>query len=107
MLQALTAAPAFAALGDPTRLTMVARLCRLGPLSTADLTAGTSVSRQAVTKHLKALQGAGLVRSERAGRDRIWELKPQRLTELHEYMETISARWDEAVTRLRAFVEQA
>lgn len=105
MLQARTAAPAFAALGDPTRLAMVARLCRLGPLSTASLTSGTSVSRQAVTKHLNALQSAGLVRSERDGRDRIWELKPQRLAELRSYVNSISAQWDEALMRLRDLVE--
>lgn len=105
MLQARTAAPAFAALGDPTRLAMVARLCRLGPLSTASLTAGTDVSRQAVTKHLLALQDAGLVRSERAGRDRVWELKPQRLAELRAYVEAISVQWDEALVRLRDLVE--
>lgn len=105
MLQARTAAPAFAALGDPTRLAMVARLCRLGPLSTASLTAGTDVSRQAVTKHLLALQDAGLVRSERAGRDRVWELKPQRLAELRAYVEAISFQWDEALVRLRDVVE--
>lgn len=105
MLQARTAAPAFAALGDPTRLAMVTRLCRSGPLSTASLTAGTEVTRQAVTKHLRALQGAGLVRSERAGRDRIWQLKPQRLAELRAYVEAISAQWDDALGRLRDLVE--
>ena len=84
---------------------MVARLCRFGPLSTAGLTAGTSVSRQAVTKHLKALQGAGLVRSERAGRDRVWELKPQWLAELRAYVEAISAQWNGTLIRLRDLVE--
>ena len=68
------AAPVFAALGDETRLNVIARLCASGPQSIARLTEGASVSRQAITKHLHALAQAGLVRSKRAGRERIWEI---------------------------------
>jgi DNA-binding transcriptional ArsR family regulator len=99
------AAPVFAALGDRTRLRIVARLCEGGPLSIARLTEGATVSRQAVTKHLRALAEAGLVRSERAGRERIWELRPGRLAEVRRYLDRISAQWDEALGRLRKFVE--
>lgn len=99
------AAPLFAALGDETRLQIVARLCQGGPLSIVRLTDGARISRQAVTKHLHALAEAGLVRSERAGRERIWELQPKRLAEVRRHLDRISRRWDEALERLRALVE--
>ncbi len=99
------AAPVFAALGDPTRLSLVARLCDDGPLSIARLSDGADVTRQAVTKHLHTLADAGLVRSRRTGRERIWELRPQRLAAVRRDLERISAHWDEAIERLRALVE--
>lgn len=99
------AAPVFAALGDRTRLHIVARLCEGGPQSITRLTDGARVSRQAVTKHLHALAGAGLVRSERSGRERIWELQPKRLAEVRQDLARISRQWDEAIVRLRSFVE--
>jgi DNA-binding transcriptional ArsR family regulator len=101
----LGAAPIFAALGDATRLKLVARLCDAGPLATARLAEGASVSRQAVSKHLEALQRAGVVRSGRAGRERIWRLETRRLAEIHYYLEQISSQWDAALLRLRAVVE--
>jgi DNA-binding transcriptional ArsR family regulator len=106
----LTARPAdlasvFAALGDTTRFRIVTRLCDSGPLSIARLTEGTDVSRQAVTKHLLALQDVGLVRSGRTGRERIWELRTERLVEVRRCLEQISAQWDAALERLRALVE--
>ena len=100
------AAPLFAALGDETRLSVVARLCTGGPQSIVRLTGGTKVSRQAVTKHLRALAGAGIVRSKREGRERIWEVRTSRLAEARAWLEQISARWDEALDRLRALVER-
>lgn len=99
------AAPVFAALGDETRLAIVTRLCTTGPQSIVRLTEGTRVSRQAITKHLHALAHAGLVRSERAGRERIWELETRRLADARRYLDQISAQWDEAIDRLRALVE--
>lgn len=99
------AAPVFAALGDATRLRIVARLCDGGPLSIIRLTNGARVSRQAITKHLHALEDAGLVRSGRTGRERIWELRTERLTEVRRYLDQISAQWDEALARLRTLVE--
>jgi DNA-binding transcriptional ArsR family regulator len=74
-------------------------------MSIVRLTDGARVSRQAVTKHLRALSDAGLVRSRRAGRERIWELQTRRLAEVRRYLDRVSARWDGAVERLRAFVE--
>jgi DNA-binding transcriptional ArsR family regulator len=100
-----SAAPVFAALGDETRLTVVARLSASGPQSIVRLTDGTDVSRQAITKHLHALARAGLVRSRRDGRERLWELRPQRITDARTYLAEISARWDAAIDRLRRLVE--
>ena len=97
--------PVFAALGDATRLRIVARLCHGGPLSTVRLTQGGGVSRQAVTKHLRALEGAGLVRSARTGRERIWQLQTKRLADIQRYLQEVSAQWDVALERLRALVE--
>jgi DNA-binding transcriptional ArsR family regulator len=100
------AAPVFAALGDATRLALVARLSASGPTSIVGLTAESTVTRQAITKHLTVLAGAGLVRDVRRGRERIWEINPDRLTEAHAYLDEISQQWDEALDRLRAFVEE-
>jgi DNA-binding transcriptional ArsR family regulator len=100
------AAPVFAALGDATRLRIVARLCDGGPQSIVRLTAGAEVSRQAVAKHLHALEEAGLVRGARAGRERVWQLQPGRLDEVSRYLGEISAQWDAALARLRSFVEE-
>ena len=98
-------APVFAALGAPARLQVVARLCRDGPQTTTQLRQGADVSRQGITKHLQALQRAGLVRSGRVGRDRIWELEAERILETRACLDQISAQWDLALARLRAFVE--
>src|SRR5689334_11671302 len=99
------AAPLFAALGDPARLQIVSRLCREGPLSISRLAEGAHISRQAVTKHLNALSAAGLIESERSGRECIYELQPRRLAEIKRHVEAISAQWDDAVERLRRMVE--
>jgi DNA-binding transcriptional ArsR family regulator len=99
------AASLFAALGDETRLTLVSRLGTIGPMSTARLTEGGQISRQAVTKHLEVLAGAGLVRDERQGRERLWVVEAERLTEARRYLDTISSQWDGALARLRALVE--
>jgi len=102
------AAPVFAALGDATRLRLVTRLCTEGPLSIVALTAGAPVTRQAVTKHLRALAAAGLVRGKRRGvqRQRLWELDTPRLQEARQYLDQISQQWDEALERLKTFVEE-
>ena len=98
-------APVFAALGEPARLRIVARLCDVGPLSIARLTEGAAVSRQAITKHLQALERAGLVHSSRAGREQIWSLRTERLADAQKYLDQISLQWDEALARLQVFVE--
>jgi DNA-binding transcriptional ArsR family regulator len=95
----------FAALGDETRLRLVSRLCEDGPMSITKLTAGSNVSRQAITKHLRVMDGAGLVRSSRHGRESIWRLDQQRLEQARRYLQVISKQWDDALERLRLFVE--
>jgi DNA-binding transcriptional ArsR family regulator len=95
----------FAALGDETRLRLVARLCRSGPMSITRLTAGTDVTRQAITKHLRVMRGAGLVRNTRHGRESVWRLERKRIEGVRFYLERISRQWDEALDRLRKFVE--
>lgn len=95
----------FAALGDGTRLRLVTRLSDDGPLSIARLSDGTGVTRQAITKHLKALADAGVVRGKRRGRERIWELQTKRLEMASRYLNEVSGQWDAAIGRLRAFLE--
>jgi DNA-binding transcriptional ArsR family regulator len=96
----------FAALGDETRLHIVARLSAGESLSIARLTAGTGVTRQAVTKHLRVLSGAGLVRDRRVGRERVWDLKRAQLEAARRSLERISAEWDEALGQLQKLVER-
>jgi len=103
----LEASPArvFAALGDPTRLSVLARLCEGDAQSISRLTAGTHLTRQAVTKHLRVLTDAGMVRSMRIGRESLYQLQPEPLEEARDYLAEISRRWDDALGRLKAFVE--
>jgi DNA-binding transcriptional ArsR family regulator len=99
-------APIFAALGDETRLQVVARLSAEGPLSITRLSEGAGVTRQAITKHLNALSNAGLARSARSGREQIWELETRKLEMARRCLDHISGQWDVALTRLKAFVER-
>lgn len=98
-------APLFDALGDPNRLRIVTRLCDGGPCSTSQVTRVVSVSRQAATKHLQLLEAVGLVSSERNGRERIWRIEPKPLSDASDFLTALSKRWDDAIDRLRAYVE--
>jgi DNA-binding transcriptional ArsR family regulator len=98
-------APVFAALGDETRLSLVAKLCGGRPHSISQLTQGTKLSRQAITKHLRVLENAGIVRSVRAGRESRFEFDPAPIGELKEYLDLVSEQWDQALSRLKSFVE--
>jgi DNA-binding transcriptional ArsR family regulator len=100
------AAPLFDALGDANRLRIVTRLADDGPSSTSRVAQGIPVTRQAVTKHLLALESVGLVRSERRGRERVWTMRTQPLSEASDYLIALSQRWDMAIDRLREFVER-
>lgn len=99
------AVPVFAALGDATRLRLLGRLAVEGPLSITRLSEDAGVTRQAVTRHLDVLGGAGLVRDARRGRERVWALDAKRLEYARRSLEQIAAQWDAAAERLRAFVE--
>lgn len=100
-----TRASVFAALGDETRLSVLARLSASEPQSIARLTLGTKRSRQALTKHLRVLEGAGLVRGVRVGRENRFELRPKPLEDASRYLADVSRQWDDALARLKAFVE--
>jgi DNA-binding transcriptional ArsR family regulator len=96
----------FAALGDETRLSLLGRLIAGERMSIARLTDGTGLTRQAVTKHLKVLEGVGVVRALRAGRESRYALDPAPIAEVSRYLEAVSRQWDDALGRLKAFVEK-
>ena len=96
----------FAALGDRTRLQLVARLCDEGPMSIAKLSAGFGITRQAITKHLRVMEGAGLVRSAPRGRESIWQVEQRRLAEVRRHLQLIGAQWDQALAQLKRVVEE-
>ena len=98
-------APIFAALGDETRLALVAKLNDGRPQSIAHLTDGTRMTRQAITKHLRVLEEARIVRSVRAGRENLFELDPAPIRQVRDYADSVSAHWDNALARLKEFVE--
>jgi DNA-binding transcriptional ArsR family regulator len=95
----------FAALADETRLALVAKLCAGEPASISQLTEGSRLTRQAITKHLRVLQRAGLVHYARAGRESRFELDPRPIEEMQDYLNRVSSEWDKALARLKAFVE--
>ncbi|MGA2551550.1 MAG: metalloregulator ArsR/SmtB family transcription factor [Burkholderiaceae bacterium] len=100
------AAPLFAALGDKTRLWLIHQLATGEPASISRLSALAPVSRQAVTKHLAVLEKAGVIAGQRQGREHLWRLRPEALIEASDWLELISQRWDQALGRLKTFVER-
>jgi DNA-binding transcriptional ArsR family regulator len=98
-------ASVFAALGDETRLSVLTRLCDGRRESIARLTAGTRLSRQAATKHLRVLARAGVVRSVKVGRESLFEIEPRPIAEARDYLDQVSRQWDDALARLKAHVE--
>ncbi len=99
-------APVFAALGDETRLRLVAKLSHGQPRSIAQLTEGSALTRQAITKHLRVLEDAGIVHSVREGRENLFKFDPKSLRELRKYLDRVSEQWDDALARLKSFVEE-
>lgn len=99
-------APLFDALGDTNRLRIVVRLCEVGPSSTSQVAQVVPVTRQAVSKHLQLLENAGLITSSRRGRERIWTVQTEPLARASDYLAQLSRRWDAAIERLQAFVEE-
>lgn len=98
-------APVFAALGDETRLALVAKLCAGRPASISQLARGSRLTRQAITKHLRVLESAGIVRSVRAGRESRFEFVPGPMKEIKQYLDFVSEEWDRALARLKLLVE--
>ena len=98
-------ADVFFALGDATRLRLVALMCAGGAFSITQLTASTDISRQAVTKHLQVLATAGLVHDLRMGRERLWQFDGTQVDEARRSLELIGRQWDEALGKLKRFVE--
>ena len=96
----------FAALGDETRLMLVGKLAGGEARSISQLTLGTRVTRQAITKHLRVLETAGMVRAVREGRESLFRLDPRPIDGLKDYLQSVSQQWDEALGRLKAFVER-
>jgi DNA-binding transcriptional ArsR family regulator len=95
----------FAALGDETRLTLIGHLSSGPPRSISRLAEGSALTRQAITKHLRVLEGAGIVRSVRVGRESRFAFRPEPIDELRTYLDRVSAHWDNALARLKSFVE--
>lgn len=102
----LDPAVVFAALGDATRLAIVRRLSDGTPHSIARLAEGSVLTRQAVTKHLRVLENAGVVGSERSGRESLYRLQPARIVDMRAYLDGIARQWDDALARLKLLVEQ-
>ena len=98
-------AAVFAALGDETRLSLLLRLCNGQRYSIAELTEGTKLTRQAVTKHLRVLERVRMVHGTREGRQSLFRFDPQPVIEMKEYLERVSKQWDGALARLKSFVE--
>ena len=97
-------APVFAALGDKTRLLLVAKLCGGRPYSISQLTRGSRLTRQAITKHLRVLENVGIVHSVHAGRESLFKFDPQPIEGMKEYLDFVSEQWDQALSRLKSFV---
>lgn len=101
----LDQASVFAALGDPTRLALLAKLATGGSQSIARLSSGTMVSRQAITKHLRVLEDVKLVKSVRSGREMHFGFQPEAVAASRRYLDEVSLQWDAALNRLQAYVE--
>lgn len=99
-------AAVFAALGDDTRLRLVERMARRQPLSITQLAAGSEMTRQAVTKHLHVLAHAGLACPSRRGREQLWSLDQKHLEQARDYLDRVARQWDDALSRLKTFVEE-
>lgn len=98
-------AKVFAALGDETRLSIVGQLSRGRPRSISQLTEGTPLTRQAVTKHLRVLEDVGIVSGVRSGRETLYQFNPKPFSDLKEYLDFVAGQWDDALLRLKSFVE--
>src|SRR5262245_46727195 len=104
-LESKNPAPVFAALGDATRLKLVGRLIDGQPRSIAQLADGLDLTRQGITKHLRVLERVGIVQVKWVGRESQFTYRREPVDRARSYLATVSAQWDDALTRLKAFVE--
>ena len=100
-----SAAPVFAALGDETRLSLISQLGDGQPRSIVQLAGSTDLTRQGVTKHLQVLEQAGIVTSKRTGRENRYALRPDAILEAKGYLARVARQWDEALLRLKGYLE--
>ncbi len=107
VINSINFARTFATLGDETRLALVAKLRDGRPRSISQLSQGLKLTRQAVTKHLKVMESAGLVQCSRAGRETLFEFNAQPLMDVRSYLDDISEQWDQALSRLKQFIEES
>ena len=101
----LEPARTFAALGDPVRLALIEALADGRPRSIAELAQGLPMSRQGVSKHLRVLEGAGVLAAEREGRETRFRTEPEVLADARDYLARVAKGWDDALRRLKAHVE--
>ena len=99
-------APIFAALGDETRLSLIARLCRVSQQSISQLAEGTRLTRQAVTKHLQILERVGIVRSTRRGRETLFQFDATPIETMTQYLDLVSGQWEKKLADLQNFLEE-
>ncbi|MBC7713959.1 MAG: helix-turn-helix transcriptional regulator [Rhizobacter sp.] len=99
-------AAVFAALGDPTRLRLVTKLCEDSPQSISQLSQGSDLTRQGITRHLDALENAGLVINIRRGRESLYSLESAPIEDIQKYLENMSKQWDNILSRFKKFVEE-
>src|SRR5690349_20061294 len=93
-------APVFSALGDETRLALLGKLCTGKPHSITQLTAGSKLTRQAITRHLRVLERVGIIHGVRSGRESLFEFDPQPIKDITAYLDQVSRQWDESLARL-------
>lgn len=98
--EAAAVATIFAALGDPTRARIVGRLAREGRLTLSDLARDTPISRQAIARHVGVLNDAGIVASERHGREVRLSVRPEALAPVGQWLSEVSRAWDDVLSRL-------
>jgi DNA-binding transcriptional ArsR family regulator len=98
-------ASVFASLGDETRLSLIAKLSDGRRSSISQLTAGSRLTRQAITKHLRVLEKSGIVTAVRSGRESLFEFDPEPIAEIRRYLDLVSEQWDQALLRLKSLVE--
>src|SRR5437762_13524893 len=87
----------FAALGQETRLSLVAKLSEGDRYSISQLTGGSKLTRQAVTRHLRVLEEAGLVHSTPSGRENLFELDTRPFKAIREFLDVVSYQWYQAL----------